>query len=86
MLRIGAESCPYCHQNDIYVSNPKTLSEELAVLLLLRPVRCHDCMHRFYRPLFVSTPVCPTRSTLSTPSKKPTQQTDSATRDNQRSA
>ena len=43
------------NNDDIYVSDPKTLSEELAILLLLRLVRCHDCMHRFYRLPFVAT-------------------------------
>lgn len=82
-LRIGQESCPYCHRSDVYVSSPKNLWEELAVLLLLRPVRCHDCMHRFYRPLFIPTAVAPPRSSAL---KKPTQQTDKATNDKQRLA
>jgi len=25
-------------------------------LALLQPVRCHDCMHRFFRPIFASPP------------------------------
>lgn len=55
MLRIGFKHCPYCHRHDIRNSRPKSLWEDLIVLALLRPVRCHDCMHRFYLPLFVST-------------------------------
>lgn len=81
VLRIGKEKCPYCYRSDVYVSNPKSVWEELAVLLLLRTVRCHDCMHRFYRPLFVPTPVVPTRSSAL---KKPTQQTDTSKSDKQR--
>ena len=83
MLRIGKEKCPYCHRSSVYVSGPKNLWEEFAVLLLLRPVRCHDCMHRFYRPLFIPTPVVPARSSAL---KKPTQETDTAKSDNQRLA
>jgi len=83
VLRIAWESCPYCHRSDVYVSSPRSLWEEIAVLLLLRPVRCHDCMHRFYRPLFVPTPIVPARSAAS---KKPTQQTDTTEKDKQRSA
>jgi len=40
-------------------------------------------MHRFYRPLFVPTPIVPARSAAS---KKPTQQTDTTEKDKQRSA
>ena len=57
MLRIGRKSCPYCHRPNVYVSSPESLWEEVAVLLLHRPVRCHDCMHRFYRPLSIPTPI-----------------------------
>ena len=83
VLRIGKEKCPYCCRSNVYVSNPKSVWEEFAVLLLLRPVRCHDCMHRFYRPLFVLTPVVPARSSAL---KKPTQQTNTAKSDKQRLA
>jgi len=55
MLRIGLKRCPHCHRHDIRTSRPKSLWENLIVLALLRPVRCHDCMRRFYLPLFVST-------------------------------
>lgn len=57
LLRVGFQDCQYCHRDDICISRPKTLGEEIAVLLLLRPVRCHDCSHRFLRPLFVFTPL-----------------------------
>ncbi len=83
MLRIGKEKCPYCYRSDVYVSNPKSLWEEFAVLLLLRPVRCHNCMHRFYRPLFIPTPVVPTRISAL---KKLPEQTDTAKGDKQRLA
>jgi hypothetical protein len=61
VLRIGRERCPHCDQSEIYVSRPQGLWEELLVLLLLRPVRCRSCLARFYRPLWVPTPVFPTR-------------------------
>jgi hypothetical protein len=57
MLRIGMKDCPYCHRSNVYLSEAKSLMQKLAVLLLLRLVRCHDCMHRFYRPRFIPTPV-----------------------------
>ena len=59
VLRIGFEDCPYCHRGDIYISRPRSLGEEIVILLLLQPVRCHDCMRRFLRPLFVPTPLPP---------------------------
>jgi hypothetical protein len=59
VLRIGFKGCPYCHRYDICSSHPKSLLEEVAMLLLLRPVRCRDCMRRFCRPLFVATPLAP---------------------------
>ena len=31
-------------------------------MLLLRPVRCHDCFLRFYRPVFIKTPRPPVAS------------------------
>jgi hypothetical protein len=61
MLRIGGKTCPYCGRAEVYISYPKRVWEELAILLLLRPVRCHDCMRRFYRPLFMSTPMTATK-------------------------
>ena len=56
MLKMSWGRCPYCHRGDIYISTPKHFGEELAVLLLLQPVRCHDCMRRFFRPLFAAPP------------------------------
>jgi len=56
MLRVGWKCCPFCNREDVYISRPKCLSEEIAILALLQPVRCHDCMRRFFRPLFASPP------------------------------
>jgi len=83
MLRIGRECCPYCRSSNVHVSDPESLWEELAVLLLLRPVRCDDCMHRFYRTLSVPTPIAPAGRAES---MKPTQETDAAEEDEPRSA
>ena len=56
MPRIGRSVCPYCcGSSHIYVSRFKSLWEVAASLLLLRPVRCHDCLSRFYRPVFMKT-------------------------------
>jgi hypothetical protein len=54
-VRIGLADCPYCQRSDVCISRPKSLLEEIAILALLRPVRCRDCFRRFYRPLFVAT-------------------------------
>ena len=56
MLKVGWEHCPFCSRQDIYISAPKQLWEKVAILVLLQPVRCHDCMRRFFRPLFASPP------------------------------
>jgi hypothetical protein len=82
MHRIGWENCPYCHSSNVYASRPRSLWEELAILFLLRPVRCHYCKLRYYRPLFLPT-MQPHARTMD--SKKPAR-AGSANRDEQRSA
>lgn len=57
VLKIGVQECPHCCRSEIYVSTPESIREEILILLLLRPVRCRSCMARFYRPLWVPTPV-----------------------------
>jgi hypothetical protein len=60
MLRIGRNCCPYCEgSSNIYVSRCQGPWEAAAIVLLLRPVRCHDCFFRFYRPVFVNVPPPP---------------------------
>jgi hypothetical protein len=54
MLKIGWKRCPFCSREDLYISHPKSLWEEVGIAVLLQPVRCHDCMRRFFRPLFTS--------------------------------
>ena len=58
-MRVGFQHCPYCHWADIYRTRPKSVGDRILILLMLRPVRCHDCMRRFYRPLFVPTSHAP---------------------------
>lgn len=54
MLPIGFKCCPYCRRSShIHISRFKTLWEVAALVLLLRPVRCHDCLLRFYQPAFI---------------------------------
>jgi hypothetical protein len=52
MRRIGLQSCPYCGEEEIYASQPKTWRDELCCFFFLQVVRCHSCMRRHYRPLF----------------------------------
>jgi hypothetical protein len=67
--KVGWEHCPYCHRQDIHLSRPKHWWEEMAGLLLLRTVRCHDCMRRFFCPLFAPPPKPLARVALKGPQK-----------------
>jgi hypothetical protein len=53
MRRIGLQHCPHCGRDEIYTSHPNSLWDELCCLFFLQVVRCHSCMHRHYRPLFL---------------------------------
>ena len=55
MRRVGLHNCPYCGREEIYASQPKTLGDEVARLFLFRVVRCHSCMHRHFRPFFLTS-------------------------------
>lgn len=56
MLTIERKLCPYCGDaSHIYRSRVKTVLDLIAIPFLLRPVRCHSCLQRFYRPRFVKT-------------------------------
>ena len=59
VLKIGVQECPHCCRSEIYISTPESVREEIMILLLLRPVRCRSCTARFYRPLWVPTPMKP---------------------------
>jgi hypothetical protein len=76
MLRIGFRHCPHCRRHDVRSSRPKSLWENLIFMVLLRPVRCHDCMRRFYLPVFISTadvPVVSYRRVTPRPEPSPMQ-------------
>jgi len=58
MRRIGLQSCPYCGKDEIYASRRRTWRDGLCCFFFLQVVRCHSCMRRHYRPLFL--PLVPT--------------------------
>jgi hypothetical protein len=83
VLRIGRKCCPYCQgSSHIYVSRSKGLWEVAAIVLLLRPVRCHDCFLRFYRPVFLKAPPAPVASIT----EKQSEELEDSDRDDRRSA
>ena len=60
MRRIGLLNCPYCGDGEIYLSQPKNWRDEVCCFFFLQVVRCHSCMRRHYRPLFLApVPVRP---------------------------
>jgi hypothetical protein len=60
VVRIGLRSCAYCHHSShVYLSRVKTFWDLVAMIFMLRPVRCHACLGRFYRPFFLNTPPPP---------------------------
>ena len=63
MRRISLRNCPYCGCSKIYASSSALLWRAISSLFLIRLVRCHVCMRRHYRPIFVATPENPARGT-----------------------
>ena len=60
MIKVRFRSCPYCQDpSHVYLSRGKTLWDLAAIIFTLRPVRCHSCLGRFYRPFFLDTPPPP---------------------------
>jgi hypothetical protein len=51
--RISFRNCPYCGSSEVYGSHRKTWGDLTALFFLLGPVRCHGCMRRHFRPLFL---------------------------------
>jgi hypothetical protein len=52
--RIGLNSCPYCGKSqELYSSRPQSWHDEVCLFFFLQVVRCHCCMRRHYRPLFL---------------------------------
>ena len=83
MLRRFLRTCPYCKSEETYVSGSKRLWDDVAIALLLRPVRCHGCVRRFYRPIFVPIPAYPGRMAQL---KKPAVPTSESAREERLSA
>jgi len=46
--------CGHCGRSDLYNSRRRGVLDRLLALMLLKPVRCHWCLIRQYRPLFVA--------------------------------
>jgi hypothetical protein len=38
---------------ELYLSRPQTWRDEVCFFFFLQVVRCHSCIHRHYRPLFL---------------------------------
>ena len=55
MRSIRLKNCPYCGCSKIYGSRSATPWDWFCTLFGLRLVRCHVCMRRHYRPMFVRT-------------------------------
>jgi hypothetical protein len=63
--------CGDCGSDVGFRSRPRSFSERyLLPLFLLQPVRCGECYHRDYRPIFQPVPERPSRS-LESPVAKP---------------
>ncbi len=45
--------CPKCLSPRVHRSRRRGLKHYLAILLLRRPFRCHNCEHRFFDFVFV---------------------------------
>ena len=61
MRRISLKNCPHCGCSKIYVSSSATRWDKICVVFLLQLVRCHICMRRHFRPIFVRAAENPTR-------------------------
>lgn len=61
MRRIGLRGCPYCGKVEIYGSRPRSWHDEVCRWFFLEVVRCHACMRRHYRPLFLPPVTTPAR-------------------------
>lgn len=47
--RLRVRTCPGCDSTNVRASRAANLFEELLMLLFIRPFRCRDCRHRFWR-------------------------------------
>ena len=46
--------CPRCWANKVCVREVSKWKKILTACLLLRPMKCHHCYHKFYVPLFLA--------------------------------
>ena len=53
MRSLGLERCPCCSSKEVCRSRVRSVWDRLVFLVLLRPVRCHKCMHRFFAPILL---------------------------------
>ena len=56
MRRISFRDCPYCNSAEVYRSHRKTWGDLAVFLCLLEVARCHGCMRRHLRPVFLPAP------------------------------
>ena len=56
MRRISLTDCPYCGSSNVYRSHAKAWTDLAGLVFLLGLARCHGCMRRHYRPLFLPAP------------------------------
>ena len=46
---LGASICPRCHGSHYYLSRRRSYLEKTFGVLSIRPIRCHECNHRFWK-------------------------------------
>jgi len=46
--------CPYCWAEKAYIRKAKGWKDALLYCLLLRPMKCHHCYHKFTAPWFAT--------------------------------
>lgn len=46
---LGTSICPRCHGSHIYLSRRRSHLEKAFGALSIRPIRCHECNHRFWK-------------------------------------
>jgi hypothetical protein len=56
MHRISFSDCPYCDSTEVYRSRRKTWGDLASLFFLLGIARCHSCMRRHFRPVFLPAP------------------------------
>jgi len=61
-----SKRCPRCRRDEnLYISRPRSAKERfLWLTVLMRPVRCGDCGHRYHRSIFVKAKPRPSAKPL----------------------